>query len=123
MNISILVVKRKTVDNSAYSTSKSGVTNLIQNLNKELAPKGIKVNAVYPVLIETPGLVTTLDAKYSPLDKSISSFSENFKQNQAALGRIITASKIVWCCLFLVFQKARGITGQSKKTDCGVLPN
>ena len=123
MNISISRVKRITVDDSAYSKSKSGVTNLIQNLSKELAPKGVKVNAVYPVLIESPGLMTTLDAKYSPLDKSISSFLENFKQNQAALGRLITASEIVRYCLFLVSKKARGITGQSKNTDCGDLPN
>jgi len=123
LNISSLAAKRGTLNNSAYSASKFGVTGLTQSLSKELGPKGIRVNAVCPVLIETPGLMTALDAKYSPVDKNISSFLENFAQNQSALGRLPTASEVTQLCLFLASEKASGITGQSINIDCGVLPN
>jgi 3-oxoacyl-[acyl-carrier protein] reductase/meso-butanediol dehydrogenase/(S,S)-butanediol dehydrogenase/diacetyl reductase len=123
LNISSLAAKRGTLNNSAYSASKFGVTGLTQSLSKELGPKGIRVNAVCPVLIETPGLMTALDAKYSPVDKNISSFFENFAQNQSALGRLPTASEVAQLCLFLASEKASGITGQSINIDCGVLPN
>ena len=123
LNISSLAAKRGTLNNSAYSASKFGVTGLTQSLSKELGPKGIRVNAVCPVLIETPGLMIALDAKYSPVDKNISSFLENFAQNQSALGRLPTASEVAQLCLFLASEKASGITGQSINIDCGVLPN
>jgi len=123
LNISSLAAKRGTLNNSAYSASKFGVTGLTQSLSKELGPKGIRVNAVCPVLIKTPGLMTALDAKYSPVDKNIFSFLENFAQNQSALGRLPTASEVAQLCLFLASEKASGITGQSINIDCGVLPN
>ena len=123
LNISSLAAKRGTINNSAHSASKFGVTGLTQSLSKELGHKGIRVNAVCPVLIETPGLMTALDAKYSPVDKNISSFLENFAQNQSALGRLPTASEVAQLCLFLASEKASGITGQSINIDCGVLPN
>ena len=123
LNISSLAAKRGTKNNSAYSASKFGVTGLTQSLSKELGPKGIRVNAVCPVLIETSGLMTALDAKYSPADKNIPSFLENFTQSQSALGRLPTANEVAQLCLFLASEKASGITGQSINIDCGVLPN
>ena len=123
MNISSLAAKRGTLNNSAYSASKFGVTGLTQSLSKELGPKGIRVNAVCPVLIETPGLITALDTEYSPADKSKSIFLENFARTQTALGRLPTASEVAQLCLFLSSENASGITGQSINVDCGVLPN
>lgn len=123
LNISSLAAKRGTKNNSAYSASKFGVTGLTQSLSKELGPKGIRVNAVCPVLIETPGLMTALDANYSPADKNIPSFLENFTQSQSALGRLPTVNEVAQLCLFLASEKASGISGQSINIDCGVLPN
>ena len=123
LNISSLAAKRGTKNNSAYSASKFGVTGLTQSLSKELGPKRIRVNAVCPVLIETPGLMIALDDKYSPADKNIPSFLENFTQNQSALGRLPTANEVAQLCLFLASEKASGISGQSINIDCGVLPN
>jgi 3-oxoacyl-[acyl-carrier protein] reductase/meso-butanediol dehydrogenase/(S,S)-butanediol dehydrogenase/diacetyl reductase len=62
LNISSLAAKRGTSNNSAYSATKFGVTGLTQSLCKELGPKGIRVNAVCPVLVETPGLIAALNS-------------------------------------------------------------
>jgi len=123
LNISSLAAKRGTSNNSAYSATKFGVTGLTQSLCKELGPKSIRVNAVCPVLVETPGLVTALNSDKSPAASDSSKFLNDFAKNQSALGRLPTINEVAELCLFLSSEKASGITGQSINIDCGVLPN
>ena len=123
INISSLAAKRGTLNNSAYSATKFGVTGLTQSLCKELGPKGIRVNAVCPVLIETPGLTDALSQKDSPANGDTNLFLSNFTLNQTALGRLPTVKEVAHLCLFLSSNNASGITGQSINVDCGVLPN
>ena len=123
INISSLAAKRGTLNNSAYSATKFGVTGLTQSLCKELGPKGIRVNAVCPVLIETPGLADALSQKDSPAGGDTNVFLSNFSLNQTALGRLPTVKEVAHLCLFLSSNNASGITGQSINVDCGVLPN
>jgi 3-oxoacyl-[acyl-carrier protein] reductase/meso-butanediol dehydrogenase/(S,S)-butanediol dehydrogenase/diacetyl reductase len=123
LNISSLAAKRGTPNNSVYSATKFGVTGLTQSLCKELGPKGIRVNAVCPVLIETPGLIDALKQKDSPANGDSSSFLANFSANQTALGRLPSANEVAQLCLFLTSKNASGISGQSINVDCGVLPN
>ena len=123
LNISSLAAKRGTSNNSAYSATKFGVTGLTQSLCKELGPKGIRVNAVCPVLVETPGLITALNSDKSPAGLDSSKFLIDFAKSQSALGRLPTINEVAELCLFLSSEKASGITGQSINIDCGVLPN
>ena len=123
INISSLAARRGTPNNSAYSATKFGVTGLTQSLSKELGPKGIRVNAVCPVLIETPGLLGALVSKHSPAKSDTNKFLANFSLNQTALGRLPTVNEVAQLCLFLASNNASGITGQSINIDCGVLPN
>ena len=123
LNISSLAARRGTAHNSVYSATKFGVTGLTQSLCKELGPKGIRVNAVCPVLIETPGLIDALKQKDSPANGDSSSFLANFSANQTALGRLPSANDVAQLCLFLTSKNASGISGQSINVDCGVLPN
>ena len=123
LNISSLAAKRGTPNNSVYSATKFGVTGLTQSLCKELGPKGIRVNAVCPVLVETPGLVDALNQKDSPSNGNTSIFLNNFSASQTALGRLPSVKEVAELCLFLTSKNASGITGQSINVDCGVLPN
>ena len=123
LNISSLAAKRGTSNNSAYSATKFGITGLTQSLCKELGPKGIRVNAVCPVLVETPGLITALNSDKSPTGLDSSKFLDDFAKNQSALGRLPSINEVAELCLFLSSEKASGITGQSINIDCGVLPN
>jgi len=123
INISSLAAKRGTSNNSSYSATKFGVTGLTQSLCKELGPKGIRVNAVCPVLVETPGLLDALGSKHSPSNNDTNKFLANFAINQTALNRLPTVNEVAQICLFLASNNASGITGQSINVDCGVLPN
>ena len=124
INISSLAGKRGSPNNSVYCASKFGVTGLTQSLAKELGiKKGIRVNAVCPVYIETDGVLKALAGKWSPAKgKNMKAYIESFAVHNAALGRIPTAEEVAKTCVFLASQAASAITGQSIIVDCGVFP-
>lgn len=123
INISSLASKRGTPNNSAYVATKFAINGLTQSLCKELGKRGIRVNAINPVLIETPGLILALENTDSPAKGDPKSFLQDFSLSQTALGRLPTAAEVANLAYFLSSNEASGITGQSINVDCGVLPN
>jgi NAD(P)-dependent dehydrogenase (short-subunit alcohol dehydrogenase family) len=122
INIASLAGKRGSANNSVYCASKFGVNGLTQALAKELGPRGIRVNAVCPVYVETNGLLEALKDNQSPCGGSDTSlYLESFADNNAALKRLPTAQEIAQTCLFLASPDASAITGQCINVDCGVL--
>jgi 3-oxoacyl-[acyl-carrier protein] reductase/meso-butanediol dehydrogenase/(S,S)-butanediol dehydrogenase/diacetyl reductase len=123
INISSLAGKRGSANNSVYCASKFGVNGLTQALAKELGPRGIRVNAVCPVYIQTKGLVEALSDKRSPTQgEDIESYLEKFAAENAALKRLPTGEEVAEMCLFLASDEASATTGQCINVDCGVLP-
>ena len=123
INISSLAGKRGSANNSVYCASKFGVNGITQALAKELGPRGIRVNAVCPVYIETDGVIDALKEKYSPAGgKSIKKYFKEFAQNNAALKRLPLGREVAELCLYLSSDNASAITGQCINVDCGVLP-
>ena len=95
---------------------------LTQALAKELGPKGIRVNAVCPVYVETDGLLSALADKNSPAGgKNVKAYLKKFMKEQSALQRLPTAEEVARVCLFLASDAASAVTGQSINVDCGVL--
>ena len=122
INISSLAGKRGSSNNSAYVASKFGMNGLTQSLAKELGPKGIRVNAVCPVLIATKGLLEALKTKHAPGNENPEEFISNFTKNNSALNRMPKSEEVGDLCVFLASNKASAITGQCINIDCGVLP-
>lgn len=123
VNVSSLAGKRGSANNSVYCASKFGVNGLTQALAKEYGPRGIRVNAVCPVYVETKRLLEALADKKSPAQgKNIQQYLMNFVKGQSALGRLPTAQEVARVCLFLASDASSAITGQSINVDCGVLP-
>ena len=122
INVSSIAGKRGSKNNSAYVASKFGMNGLTQSLAKELGERGIRVNAVCPVLISTDGLIKALLEKHSPAKNDPMEFIRNFSDNNSALKRMPTSDEIGDFCVFLASDNASAITGQCVNIDCGVLP-
>ena len=92
-----------------YCTTKHAVEGLTKALAVELAPEGIRVNAVAPTFIDTPFT--------RPMFKNIE-FKETV-ENNIALGHIGTVEDVVAAVIFLASPGAAMITGESLKVDGG----
>ncbi len=122
INISSMAAKRGSANNAMYCASKFGMNGLTQSLCKELGPKGIRVNALCPVLIKTDGLMEALEASDSPAAGNPEAFLTNFKQANSALGNLPAGEDVGEMAVFLSSDKAGAITGQCINVDCGVFP-
>ena len=123
INISSLAGKRGSANNSVYCAAKFGVNGLTQALAKELGGRGIRVNAVCPVYVDTIGLRDALkEPEAPPSGQPVDSYLQNFATTNAALKRLPSAPEIGATCVFLASPSASAITGQCINIDCGVLP-
>lgn len=123
INISSLAGKRGSTNNSVYCASKFGVNGITQALAKELGERGIRVNAVCPVYIQTEGLMAALNDISSPAHgEDAKLYLEKFASENAALKRLPKGEDVAKLCLFLASYEASSVTGQCINVDCGVLP-
>lgn len=122
INISSIAGKRGSANNSLYCASKFGMNGLTQALAKEIGPRGIRVNAVCPVLIPTAGLIDALKSPSSPAKGEPETFMARFAVENAPLKRLPTGAEVAAMCVFLASEAASAITGQCINVDCGVLP-
>jgi 3-oxoacyl-[acyl-carrier protein] reductase/meso-butanediol dehydrogenase/(S,S)-butanediol dehydrogenase/diacetyl reductase len=122
LNISSLAGKRGSANNSAYVAAKFGMNGLTQSLAKELGPRGIRVNALCPVLVDTPGLRTALGDLDSPAAGRPDEFFGRFAREQSALGRLPLGSEVAEMALAMCARASSAVTGQCLNVDCGVLP-
>ncbi len=122
INISSIAGKRGSTNNSIYCASKFAMNGVTQSLAKELGPKGIRVNALCPVLIRTKGLMDALAGEHSPGAGDPEAFLANFKKANSATGDLPTGEDVGAMCVFLASEAATAITGQCINVDCGVFP-
>lgn len=123
INVSSMAGKRGTANNAVYCAAKFGVNGITQALAKELGPRGIRVNAICPVLVITNGLTDALVKEYAPAyGKPVEEFLDGFTKANSALGRLPEADEVAQLCLYLASSAASAITGQCPNVDCGVFP-
>ncbi|MGH9432744.1 MAG: SDR family NAD(P)-dependent oxidoreductase [Terriglobia bacterium] len=95
---------------AAYAAAKGGLITYTKGLAKELAPHGVRVNAVAPGVIATP-----YHERYSP--------PELFQKYISAvpMGRAGTPEEIAAVITFLASNGARYITGETIEINGGML--
>jgi len=97
---------------SVYNSTKGAVNILTKSLAVELAPEGIRVNAICPVIGETGLLETFMGMADTPENR------EKFVAT-IPLGRFSKPSDIADAALFLASDEARFITGVALEVDGG----
>ena len=97
----------------AYCVSKAGLDQLTRCAALELAPKGVRVNAV------NPGVVRTEIHRRGGMDEdSYAAFLEHSKQTHP-LGRVGEPRDVAELILFLASERAAWITGATYSIDGG----
>ncbi len=97
----------------AYCVSKAGVDQLTRCAALELAPKGVRVNAVNPGVV-----VTDIHRRGGMAEDAYASFLERSKQTHP-LGRPGEAGEVAELILFLASDRAAWITGATYSIDGG----
>lgn len=100
-----------------YVASKHALHGLTKSMAVELAPQGIRVLAVAPTAIETPGVDATRDAMR---DAGLGDLVEQVA-SQLPLGRIGVADDIARAVLFCASDLSAFMTGSTVVVDAGDL--
>lgn len=109
INISSIIGTKGNAGESVYSASKAALIGLTLSTAKELAPLGIRVNAIAPGFIDTD---------------LVSHFSEDIRQKTISnikLGRIGTPEDVAKAVLFFASDLSAYITGQVLGVDGGMI--
>ena len=101
-----------------YCSTKAAVISITQSLALELAPDGIRVNAIAPGVVDTPmwGQVDRLFAKY---EKREIGEKKRLVGEAVPLGHMGAPEEIADPCVFLASDEARYITAQTLNVDGG----
>ena len=100
INMTSIVAIYGTSGQASYAASKGGIIGLTKALAKEVAPFGVRVNAVAPGLIETDMLAAMPDERLAVLTSRVPA------------GRLGTADDVSQLVCFLASDRSRYITGQ-----------
>ncbi len=108
VNVGSVAAMRASRGQANYSAAKGGVMSLTRALAAELAPAGIRVNAVVPGLIDA-GMAARLDHDVAAE-----------KVQWIPMGKLGEAGDVTEAVLFLASKRARYITGQALAVDGGL---
>lgn len=103
-------IGHSSVGNAMYSASKGAISSFVRCAAKELAPKGIRVNAVCPAMVETSIL--------SAGTISNEQLEENKKRYP--LGRFGKPEEVAWAMIYLLSDASAWVTGDNLILDGGV---
>jgi NAD(P)-dependent dehydrogenase (short-subunit alcohol dehydrogenase family) len=107
-----------TVETAIYNASKGGVSLLTRSLGLELAPKGIRVNAVCPNDVDTPMLAgQARDFGSDDPNGYLAALLANYPQKERA--RFIRPDEVAALIVYLASSEAAPITGACIPIDFG----
>jgi rhamnulose-1-phosphate aldolase/alcohol dehydrogenase len=109
-----------TVDNAAYASSKAAVAALCRNLAAELAPHGIRVNALNADFVDTPMMRALIEQRAAHKGITPAAQEAEYRgRNLLGVGPIPPAA-VAEAALFLVSPRARFTTGAALPIDGGI---
>ncbi len=99
---------------AGYSSSKAALLHAVRSAAVELAPTGLRINAVCPGCVDTPLLRKHLAATGDP-DR----YRRELEQ-RTPTGKLISAEEVAQTLRFLVSREASGLVGASIVVDGGL---
>lgn len=113
VNVSSVAGTRSFPNVLAYGVSKAAIDQFTRSVALELAPKGVRSNAVNPGVV-----VTNLHKRGGMADPDYKAFLENSKKTHP-IGRVGEAKEVAELIYFLASDKASWITGATYEIDGG----
>ncbi len=109
INLSSIAVSLGIARAAVYTSIKGAVDAFTRQQADELGPVGIRVNALAPGPIVTPGASSVIN-------------EENWekRKNMSPLGRLVTGEEIGAAAVYFASEDGRGITGVTLKLDSGL---
>ena len=108
VNIASVTAVLGSAEQSAYSATKGAIMSFTKSAAKELAPMGIRVNAVAPGIVKTERFAELYEESGDKIDARI---------QKIALGRLGTPEDVADACSFLASDRASYISGQILGVD------
>lgn len=108
VNIASVTAVLGSAGQSAYSATKGAIISFTKSAAKELAPQGVRVNAVAPGIVKTERFEELYEASGDKIDARI---------GRIALGRLGLPEDIARACSFLASDNASYISGQILGVD------
>ncbi|MEN8781456.1 MAG: SDR family oxidoreductase [Desulfobacterales bacterium] len=98
----------------AYSTAKAALIGFTKSVAVDFVTRGIRVNAVCPGAVQTPGLESRIAASVDP-HATRAAFVGRHK-----MGRLGTVEEVAAACLYLASAESSFMTGQMLVVDGGM---
>lgn len=111
---------RPGISHVAYSVAKAAVVHLVEQAAVEFGPDRIRVNAISPGIIPTPGVGGFFGVARDRVDDMLGAVSEIFVDAQP-LPQAGTPNDIARAALFLASDDAGWVTGQNFVVDGGMM--
>lgn len=103
-----------------YGMTKAGVIHLTRTAAAELAPAGVRANAVAPGFIDTPMTQRAFTAADGTVDEALRARTLAERGAAAPLGIVGQPVDIAWAMLYLAADASRFMTGQVVRPNGGV---
>lgn len=109
INLSSVAVSFAIKNAAVYTSIKGAVDAFTRQQAVELGAHGIRVNALAPGAVETPGASSVIDAE-----------GWEKRRNMTPLGRLVTDREVAAAAAFLASDQAASIAGVTLKIDAGI---